>query len=96
VKVTDIPTGQVIRTASTTLDVRHHTATVRYHLWRLADGARAEAATEAHTMRYFFPLELELFLSTSGFELVRLGSFPELAVEPTESTWNVGVVARAI
>ena len=47
-------------------------------------------------MRYFFAPELELILAASGFELVRLGAFPNLDDEPTEQTWNVALVARAI
>ena len=46
-------------------------------------------------MRYFFAPELELFLTTEGFDLVRLGAFPDLDDEPSEQTWNVAFVARA-
>jgi len=46
-------------------------------------------------MRYFFPLELELLLAGAGLQLVRLGAFPQLEVEPNDSTWNVTIVARA-
>jgi hypothetical protein len=47
-------------------------------------------------MRYFFEPELELFLNSAGFELVRCGAFPSIDDEPTEQTWNVAVVARAV
>lgn len=86
---------QLIRVASSELDSRHHVCTVRYHLWRITDGQVAEVR-EQHRMRYFFPLELEQFLSSNGMELLRLGSFPRFEDEPSESTWNVGFVARAI
>jgi hypothetical protein len=46
-------------------------------------------------MRYFFEPELQAFLSAAGFELVRIGGFPELGEEPSERTWNVAFVARA-
>jgi hypothetical protein len=35
-------------------------------------------------------------LSAAGFELVRLGAFPNIDEEPTERTWNVALVARAV
>jgi SAM-dependent methyltransferase len=96
VKVLDTPNGQVIRVASGELDPRHHVCTVRYHVWRIEAGRVATEAVERHRMRYFFPLELELLLRQIGFELVRLGSFPELDRDPDETTWNVGFVARAV
>ena len=51
---------------------------------------------EQHQMRYFFALELELMLAGAGFALTRLGAFPNLDDEPSETTWNVALVARAV
>jgi hypothetical protein len=92
----EAPDAQVIRVAAGDLDVRHHLCAVRYHMWRIEDGRLAAEVREQHRMRYFFPLELELFCTQAGFELVRLGGFPDLEREPDEGTWNVGVVARAV
>jgi len=39
---------------------------------------------------------LDLFLECCGFNLVRLGCFPDLDRNPDETTWNVLGVARAI
>jgi SAM-dependent methyltransferase len=88
--------NQVIRSAASDLDERRHVCTVRYHLWRLEAGRVLDEVREQHRMRFFFPLELELFLSTAGLQLVRLGVFPDLDQEPSTTTWNVGVVARAV
>jgi hypothetical protein len=52
-------------------------------------------AEERHEMRFFFPLELELLLDAAGFELVRLGAFPELDREPDDASWSFLAVARA-
>jgi SAM-dependent methyltransferase len=93
-KVVDLANGQLLRVAEGTLDVRHQTCAVRYRVWRLEEGRVAAETREQHTVRYFFPLELELLLQTAGFELARLGAFPDVDREPDESTWNVGVVAR--
>lgn len=96
VKILTIPGGQVIRTVNSQLDVRHHTCKVNYHLWRLAGNHVESESEESHLVRYFFPLELELLLSQSGFSLVSLTSFPELERPADETTWNVLGVARAI
>ena len=78
------------------LDARRDLCTVRYHVWRIEAGRVAAEVREQHPMRYFFALELELLLAAAGFELVRLGAFPNLDDEPTENTWNVALVARAV
>ena len=98
VKVIDLPDGaQLIRAASSELDTRRNVCTVRYHLWRIADGQARSEVREEHPMRYFFAPELELFLNQAGFELVRLGAFPRfLEDEPSEMTWNVAFAARAV
>lgn len=88
--------SQIIRVAAGELDTRRHVCVVRYHLWRIESGRVAAEVREQHRMRYFFPLELELFLQNAGLELVKLGSFPNLEDEPSEATWNVGLVARAV
>jgi SAM-dependent methyltransferase len=96
VKVLDTSEGQVIRVATGDMDARHDLCMVRYHVWRITDGRVSAEVREQHPMRYFFELELDLFLTSAGFELVRFGAFPEIDDEPTEQTWNVALVARAI
>jgi SAM-dependent methyltransferase len=96
VKVIDVPAGQVIRVAAGELDALHDLCTVRYHVWRIEDGRVSTEAREQHPMRYFFAPELELLLSVAGFDLVRLGAFPNVDEEPTDQTWNAALVARAV
>jgi SAM-dependent methyltransferase len=96
VKVVTTQTGQILRAAQAELDARHHLCKVRYQVWRLEEGRSIEHAQELHVMRYFFPLELDFFLRSSGFSMLRLGAFPEFDREPDETTWNVLCVAKAI
>ena len=85
-----------LRTSSGVLDTLRHTVEVQFHVWQI-EGDRVRASTrEQHTMRYFFPKELELFFSHAGFELVKLGAFPEFHRPPDETTWHVMAVARAV
>jgi SAM-dependent methyltransferase len=97
-RIKSIPTGngQILRLASGQLDVQHHLCKVSYHLWRM-EGDRLKGETEEiHLMRFFFPLELNLFLESCGFAPLRLGAFPEFDRDPDQTTWNVCGVARAV
>lgn len=96
VKILPISNGKILRVSSSDLDTSRHDCTVRYHVWTFAAERLLSETEEEHTVRYFFPLELKLFLETTGFTLVHLGAFPEFDHEPDEQTWNVLCVARAI
>jgi SAM-dependent methyltransferase len=88
--------GQILRLASGQVDVQRHLCKVSYHLWRM-EGDRTRGQTEeTHLMRFFFPLELNLFLECSSFAPIRLGAFPEFDRDPDTTTWNVCGVARAV
>jgi len=96
VKVIPTKTGKILRVASGDLDVAHHTCDVRFRLWKLVEGQVVTEIEETHRMRYFFPLELSLFLSCSGFHLIRLGAFTDFDRDPDESTWSAMVVAQVV
>jgi hypothetical protein len=91
-----IPTvdGKVIRAASGKLDTTHHLGEVCYHVWRLSGDRVISETEEAHAMRFFFSMELELLLSTCGFRLERLTAFPSLEQPADETTWNVLAIAK--
>ena len=86
-----VPTaaGELRRFARAELDVRRHLCRVHYRL----EGAAS--AAETHTVRYFFPLELELFLEVEGFRLLALTPFGALDGEPDERTRSAFAVAQA-
>ena len=95
VKVIETGDQRIIRVASGSLDERNHLCTVDYHLWTLDGDQLVDEVTESHAMRFFFPLELELFLERAGLLPGRLGAFPDFDAEPDSSTWNVLALARA-
>lgn len=95
VKTVPIPGGQVRRSASAQLDEPRHLCTVRFHVQRAYEAEQVETE-EVHRIRYFFPEEIEAFLQSSGFSLVRIGAFPAFDQDPDDSTWNVLAVARAV
>lgn len=96
VKLVPTSGGKVIRIVSPRLDVRRHVCEVHYHLWRLIGNCVEAETEEMHSVRYFFPMELELMLSQSGFELTSLTEFPTLDRPANETTWNIFAVAYAV
>jgi SAM-dependent methyltransferase len=95
VRVLHSARGQVIRKASTTLDVVRHTADVNFRLWTLEQDRLVGEAEETHRLRYFFPQEFALFLQQAGFSQCNLTAFPSLDEPLTDQSWNALVVARA-
>jgi SAM-dependent methyltransferase len=96
VKVVAEPHGKVVRVVTPTLDTRRHLCQVHYQLWRFKDGHVDSESEEVHVVRYFFPLELELMLSQTGFTLLTLSSFPTLDEPAGDTTWSVFGIARAV
>jgi SAM-dependent methyltransferase len=87
---------RLVRASDGRLDVRHHVCTVDFRISESEDDRLVTEAVERHEVRYFFPLELQLFLSSAGLRLLRLGAFPDFDVEPNETTWNVLTVATTV
>lgn len=83
------PEGKVIRMASGTLDVDRHLCQVNYRLLKISGDRVANDSTENHTMRFFFPMELDMALSYNKLKLQNLTAFPNLEKAADETTWNV-------
>ena len=86
---------ETIRISTPTVDIGRHLCTVSFHLIHVDPDRGVQRTDERHVMRFFFPRELEQFLEQAGFDNVEIGAFPDFAHTPTETTWNVMVVARA-
>lgn len=95
-KESDGPRGKYLRAASADVDVRRQTVTVRISLWGLSGGAFLQGVRETHTMRFFFPMEVELMIESAGFELAEMGGWPDMAKEPDLHTWTACAVGRAV
>jgi SAM-dependent methyltransferase len=94
VKIIPTPGGKVIRAASGSLDVNRHLSQVNYKIWKLSGDRLLSETEESHTMRFFFTMELSLFLSACGLKLESLTAFPFLDKPADETTWNVFAYAR--
>ena len=86
---------RVVRFASGTLDPERGVCQVDYRLWQLSGDRLVSETEERHAMRYFFKPELELLLSSCGFDLLHLGCLPDIDEAPSDSSWNVLGVAKA-
>jgi SAM-dependent methyltransferase len=51
---------------------------------------------EVHTMRYFFPLELDLALQSRGFRLATLTGYPDIEKPASANEWLAALVAVAV
>ncbi len=94
IKVIPVAEGRLVRAASGDLDVNRHLCAVSYQSWRLHGDRLIGEAQETHTMRYFFPMELEFFLRQSGFATHVITAFPSFEQPADETSWNVLVVAQ--
>lgn len=96
VKSIPTPDGRIIRISDGTLDTAKHQCKVQFDVIRIQNDRVVAQTQETHPMRYFFPLELQLFLETNGFELIHIGQFPNHDDKPDDKNWNVIAVAKAI
>lgn len=94
-RVMNLDDRTILRAVSSTLDALTHTCVVSYRLWSIFGDKPASHTEEQHTMRFFFPLELDLLLSETGFRLLSIGAFPTHKTPPTVDDWNVLVIAEA-
>lgn len=49
---------------------------------------------ETHQMRFFFPQEIQYFLSKTGFQLLAIFPFLTFKKKVTEKDWNIMVIAK--
>jgi len=85
---------KIIRFSHPELDIMHHRVVVHYTILRIKKDMCVDCVNEEHVMRFFFPLELEYFLQTTGYRLLAIVPFMEKERTPTECDWNVTVIAR--
>ena len=87
---------EIIRCASSTLDIVSQTVDVHYLVIHLSDNGKVERVRETHPMRFFFPNELDLLLKSGGFRLRHLSPFGQIEEPVRRNTWNVAVICEAL
>ena len=94
-KIIENGNERIIRFAHPQMDVLSHTVTVNYKVMHLSGNQVVGELDESHPMRFFFPLEVEQYLQTCGFELLSMHTFMDETRLLSEHEWNMAVVARA-
>ncbi len=84
----------IIRVTRPELDTFHQFCDVRFNLYCIRDDGQVIETNEVHRMRYFFAQELLVFLGLTGFEVIRIGQFPDIDTSPVDTSWDIVVVAR--
>jgi SAM-dependent methyltransferase len=87
---------RVIRTSVVSTQPEKDVVVVSTHILRLRGDRVIAEAEEMHPMRYFFQPEIDFFMWQAGLEIVAFCPCGGLDAAPTDSTWNVSVVARAM
>ena len=84
----------ILRIAEPELDIERRRVTVTLKvLVKDRSSGKLQKIKEVHFMRYFFPSEIDMFASDSGFEVTCSEGFLTGAM-PSESTWSVAYVLR--
>jgi hypothetical protein len=95
VRVIEKGDTKIIRVSSGTLDSFRNIVEVHYHLWEINKMKVIEETQEKHSMRFFFPQELQLLFKLASIELLTIYAFPISNGKVDERTWNIGVVGLA-
>jgi SAM-dependent methyltransferase len=88
---------KISRTAQPTLKPIDHTCEVEYQIIiEEKNPYTRKTVNEKHLVRFFFPKELEYYLSKAGFELLRFCPFMNFDDEINENVWNMTIIAKAV
>jgi len=86
---------EVVRLADPKLIEKHNICEVSYHMFVMRRHRVLYAGDEIHTLRYFFPYEIEKFLRRANFTLIKICTFARPKEPASEETWNAVGIARA-
>ena len=87
---------KITRFADPHLNRSAHTCDVNYHFLVTKENVVLYEGNEKHQIRYYFPEEIKQCLQESSFKLIKLCPFLEPNGMPSEKTWNVTAIARAV
>jgi SAM-dependent methyltransferase len=97
-KVLIIEKGEekVIRLTRSSLDILKHVVDVNFLVMKIKNDVVVDHIEETHQMRFFFPMELNLFLNNAGYQSLMMSPFMEIDTILSENNWNTTVVAKKI
>jgi SAM-dependent methyltransferase len=95
-RAVETPAGRIVRRAESVLDEARHLCTVTYKLDRWVDGKLSESTSERHSMRFFFPQELDRLARDCGFVCSAIRGFPDWHASADQTAWTAVGVFRAV
>lgn len=93
-RVISLGDRRLTRRSSGTLDVREQRCHVHIQQTLVSGDQILAEVEEMHSMRYFFPRELEMLLESAGFEPLTMTPFERSQQALDQNSWNMFVVAR--
>lgn len=97
-RLREIPAGdnKILRYSRSEHEPGRQCIRVTIRLVEIQQGLVVSDIEEVHTMRYFFPAELEFTLRSHGFRLAALTAYPDIERPPNASEWLAALCAVAI
>lgn len=89
--------ARIIRVAIPNLRSFDHICEVNYKLLILDKWNNTfNEINEKHIVRFYFPQEIRYYLESTGFELLRICPFLDLARKIDKNVWNMCIIAKAM
>ena len=96
IKIIENNGEKIIRLTRSTLDIMKHTVDVNFNVMLIKEDKIHNPTEETHKMRFFFPMELELFLMNTGFQILKMTPFREIDGVLSKNNWDMTIVTRKI
>lgn len=96
IKIIENHNEKIIRLTHSTLDIMKHTVDINFNVMKIRDNKIYEPTQETHKVRFFFPMELELFFKNTGFKVLKMIPFMKIDGILSDNNWDMTVVARKI
>ena len=87
---------KIIRLAQPNLKPFSHSCVVNYTYYVFENDKLIIEDEEEHTIRYFFPMEIEYFLNLCNFKIHKFCKSFDTSKKPDETTWNTMIIAEAV
>lgn len=87
---------KILRISETKLDAIKQLFHTYYTVLIIDEDNVVKKFFDKHIVQFFFPLEIEEYLKTTGFEILNTSPFLSIDEPASEDDWNVMVVARSI
>jgi SAM-dependent methyltransferase len=88
--------SKLLRYSRGTHDPDHQCIHIAIRVIEMQDDRIRSDTEEVHTMRYFFPLELDLALKSHGFRLASLTGYPAIDKPASAREWLAALAAVAV